>query len=211
MKKAAPKPVNFFPMLVRLEGKKCLVVGGGKVAAEKIAGLLQHGAEVIVVSPDAASAIERQARSGVVTWRKRKFSGRDVSSVFLVIAATNSLAVNSSVLKASRRSGALCNSVDDPENCDFFYPAVVRRGPLQIAISTNGQSPAAAARLRRELEQQFGPEWGEWIEHIGRVRASLMREPMSNRARRAKLLALASEQSFKDFLQRTTIASKRSG
>lgn len=203
MKKAARKPLNFFSMMVRLEGKKCLVVGGGKVAAEKIAGLLQHGAKVTVVSPEVTPAIQKQARLRVVGWKKRKFSPRDAMGAFLVIAATNSSAVNSGVLKASRRSGALCNSVDDPANCDFFYPAVVRRGPLQIAISTNGHSPAAAARLRGELEQQFGPEWGEWISEIGKARSDLLRREMPTSARRQQILELASEKSFRKFASRS--------
>lgn len=203
-------PPNFFPMMVRLQGKKCLVVGGGKVAAEKIAGLLQHGAKVTVVSPDATLTIQKQAQSGLLTWRKRRFTPRDAVGVFFVIAATNSSAVNSAVLRASRGSGALCNAVDDPANCDFFYPAVVRRGPLQIAISTNGHSPAAAARLRRQLERQFGPEWGKWIEFIGKARAEITRTQMPDRVRRAQIMELASEKSFNRFRRRIIKSRKRS-
>ena len=179
-------------------------MGGGNVAAEKIAGLLQHGAKVTVISPDATPTIQKQVRSGLLAWKKRRFVPRDAVGVFLVIAATNSSEVNSAVLKASRRNGALCNAVDDPANCDFFYPAVVQRGPLQIAISTNGHSPAAAARLRRELERQFGPEWGKWIKHIGEARAEIMRTQMPDRTRRSRIMELASKKSFRKF------AAKRS-
>lgn len=200
MRQTQPEALNFFPIMVRLDGRKCLVVGGGKVATEKIAGLLTHGAEVTVVSPRATPTIQRQARTGILRWNKRSFKPSDVKGAFLAIAATNSSAVNSAVFRASRKHGVLCNAVDDPENCDFFYPAVVRRGPLQIAISTNGQSPAAAARLRRELEKQFGPEWGEWLKHIGHARTSVLRTLKSTRSRRAKLLDLASERSFREFL-----------
>ena len=201
MKRVTCKAPNFFPMMVRLQDRKCLVVGGGKVAQEKVAGLLAHGAKITVVSPNVTPAIERQVQAGVLLWKKRRFSSRDLAGAFLVIAATDSPAVNSATFEASKQRGVLCNAVDDPENCDFFYPAVVRRGPLQIAISTNGQSPALASRLRRELEKQFGTEWGEWVEHIGKARMALMREQISPQLRRAKLLALASEKSFGIFLR----------
>ena len=151
----APKATPLFPMMLRIEGKNCLVVGGGKVAAEKIAGLLVHEANVTVVSPRAVSAIQKQAGLGILQWKRRRFLPNDVKDALLVIAATNSPAVNSSVFRACAARGVLCNAVDDPANCDFFYPAVVRRGPLQIAISTGGNSPALAARLRRELEKQM--------------------------------------------------------
>ncbi|MBV9183341.1 MAG: hypothetical protein JO356_18720, partial [Acidobacteria bacterium] len=93
-----------------------------------------------------------------------------------------------------------CNAVDDPEHCDFFYPAVVRRGPLQIAISTNGSSPALAARLRRELERQFGPEWGIWVSRVGEMRRELLEKHLSPKVRRRRLLEMASPQAFTDFL-----------
>jgi siroheme synthase-like protein len=209
MRKTPPEALNFFPIMLRLDGQKCLVVGGGKVATEKIAGLLAHGAEVTVVSPCATPAIQKQARAGALQWKNRRFRPPDAKGAFLAIAATNSSAVNSAVFRASRTHGVLCNAVDDPENCDFFYPAVVHRGPLQIAISTNGQSPAAAARLRRELEKQFGPEWGEWLKQIGRARASILRTLKSTGSRRAKLLDLASERSFREFLRGRNIPSAK--
>ena len=205
----APKTSTFFPIMLRIEGKKCLVVGGGKVAAEKIAGLLAHGAIVTVVSPRAVAAIQKQARAERLGWIRRQFSPGDVRSMFLVIAATNSTAVNSSVFRACADRGVLCNAVDDPANCDFFYPAVVGRGPLQIAISTGGNSPALASRLRRELEQQFGPEWGTWVERLGEMRRELMQREISPRTRRTKLLNLASDKAFRDYLRSNPHKSPR--
>lgn len=177
------------------------MVGGGKVAAEKIAGLLAHGANIKVVSPRAVDAIQKQARRGILQWKKRRFLPNDVKDVLLVIAATNSSIVNSSVFQACVKRRVLCNAVDDPENCDFFYPAVVRRGPLQIAISTGGNSPALAARLRREVEKQFGPQWSEWVKRLGKMRDEMMQQDISPRTRRAKLLRLASDKSFQAFLR----------
>ena len=195
-------PPNFFPMLVRLTGRKCLVVGAGKIAADKVAGLLIHGAQVEVVSPRAIRRIQELEKKGKIVWRHRKFSLRDLDGAFLVVAATNSSMINQTVFRACKARDVLCNAVDDPLHCDFFYPAVVRRGPLQIAISTNGHSPALAARLRRELEQQFGPEWSDWVEHVGKLRREILDKRMSAKARRERLLAMASPDEFQEFLRR---------
>ena len=191
----------FFPIMLRLADRKCLVVGAGEVAAAKIQGLLRHGARVLVVSPRAAPSIQQQARRGTIVWRRRAFLAKDVSGAFLVIAATNSVGMNQTVFRACRKRGVLCNAVDDPQNCDFYYPAVVRRGPLQIAISTNGSSPALAARLRRELEQQFGPEWSHWVGHLGRMRRQLLDLELPLRTRRRRLLEMASAQAFRSFVR----------
>lgn len=190
---------NFFPMMVNLAGRKCLVVGAGKVAAEKIAGLMPHAPEITVVSPKAVPEIRKLASAGKLKLNRRKFSAKDVKGAFLVIAATNSGAVNSNVFRACKRSGVLCNAVDDPENCDFYYPAIVRRGPLQIAISTSGFSPALASRLRQELEQQFGPEWQEWIEHLGAERKRLLADQKPASEHRKQLLDMVTPRAFRTF------------
>ena len=187
-------------MLVNLAGRKCLVVGAGAVAAAKIEGLLFCGADLVVVSPRAVPAIQRLARAGRLAWRRRAFSRRDVQGKFLAVAATNSSKVNEAVFRACAERGVLCNSVDDPQHCDFIYPAVAHRGPLQIAISTGGCSPALAARLRRELERQFGPEWGAWVEHLGRRRDELLRGRMPAKSRRRRLQQMATPKAFHDFL-----------
>lgn len=191
----------FFPMLVSLAGRKCVVVGAGKIAAAKIDGLLNCGAAVTVVSSRAVPAIERRARGGALIWRQRAFRARDLDGAFLAVAATNSSETNAAVFRACATRGVLCNSVDDPEHCDFIYPAVVRRGPLQIAISTGGRSPALAARLRRELERQFGPEWGAWVDELGRLRNALLESPMPARTRRRRLEEIAAPRAFRDFLR----------
>jgi precorrin-2 dehydrogenase/sirohydrochlorin ferrochelatase len=194
----------FFPILLNIQAQKCLVVGAGKVAAGKIAGLLNYGAKIVVVSPRATRKIKDHARAGEITWHQRKFSPGDVRGAFLVIAATNSSEVNGAVFRACRARRVLCNAVDDPEHCDFFYPAVVRRGFLQIAISTNGRAPALAARLRRELEHQFGPDWSSWIEHLGKMRSDIQRQKLSVETRRRRLLQLASPEALGSFLRKRT-------
>ena len=191
----------FFPMLVNLAGRKCVVVGAGTVAAAKIEGLLFCSADVVVVSPRAVTAIQRLARNGRLVWRRKAFSPRDVQGKFLAIAATNSSKINEAVFRACAARGVLCNSVDDPEHCDFIYPAVARRGSLQIAISTGGHSPALAARLRRELERQFGPEWGAWVDDLGRRRDELLRRSLPEKSRRRRLQQMATPKAFLDFLR----------
>ena len=191
----------FFPVLVNLQGKNCLVIGAGKVAAAKIAGLLLYGAQVTVVSPRAVQVIRDLAKAGALVWRQRSFSPLDVDGAFLTVAATNSAKINGAVFRACAARGVLCNAVDDPGRCNFIYPAVVRRGPLQIAISTTGRSPALAARLRRELEVLFGPEWSEWVEHLGRLRRNLLGKKMSSAARTRRLKQIASPEAFHAFVQ----------
>ncbi len=199
----------FFPMLVNLTGRKCLVVGAGKVAAAKIEGLLLCGADVVVVSPRAVAAIQRLARNGRLVWRRKAFSQRDVQGKFLAIAATDSDKTNAAVFRVCTARGVMCNSVDDPEHCDFIYPAVARRGALQIAISTGGRSPALAARLRRELEQQFGPEWSAWVEDLGRRRDELLRGKLSEKKRLSLLHQMATPTAFREFLRLGSAATER--
>lgn len=211
--KPESRKAAFFPMLVNLAGRKCLVVGAGSVAAAKIEGLLLCGADVVVVSPRAVEPIQRLARAGRLVWRRKAFSQKDVQGKFLAIAATNSSKINEAVFRACREHGVLCNSVDDPERCDFIYPAVARRGALQIAISTGGRSPALAARLRRELERQFGPEWGAWVEDLGLRREEMLRRKMPAKNRRRRLQQMASPKAYRDFLRDEggTTARKRRG
>jgi len=202
--------VPLFPILVKLKGKKCVVVGAGKIAAAKAAGLLTSGARVVVIGPRAADWIQSQARAGRVIWHRRRFVVADLEHAFLVIAATNSNATNEAVYRACVMRGVLCNVVDVPERCDFFYPAVVRRGPLQIAISTDGRSPALARRLRIELERQFGPEYGQWVEHVGKIRRKILGQDLAAGERRRRLDQIASEESFEQFLRYRGSRKRRS-
>ena len=151
-----------------------MVVGGGRIAEGKVAGLLRSGARVTVVSPELTPTLARYADSKAISWKQRNFDVVDLDGMFLVVAATSSFDANSLVYREADRRGILCNAVDQPQQCHFYYPAVVDRGPLQIAISTAGLSPSLAQRLRKELEVQFGPEYEQWVEWLGRVRSALM-------------------------------------
>ena len=183
-------------MFLKLEGRSCLVVGAGSIGQSKIRSLLLAGASVRVVAPRAGAAVVAWARSRVIAWEARSYSPQDLDGAFLVIAATSSPALNEIIFREARRRNVLCNAVDDPEHCDFYYPAVVRRGQLQFAISTGGLSPALAQRLRRELEAQFGPKYAGWIEQLGKMREQLFAGDVDPEDRRRRLHELASHRTF---------------
>jgi precorrin-2 dehydrogenase len=189
--------MTLFPMFMKLEGRSCLVVGAGAVGEPKISSLITAGASVRVVALQATAAVAEWALCGAITWEARAFNSSDLDSIFLVIAATNSSEMNAAIFHQARQRNILCNVVDDPEHCDFYYPAVVRRGDLQLAISTNGQSPALAQRIRRELEMQFGPGYGAWLEELGRARQRLFASKIDPEQRRRLLHELASREAFK--------------
>jgi len=143
---------GFYPIVLRLRGRRVLVVGGGKVAARRAIGLLEAGARVIVVSPVFSPVFVRLISAGAVTAIERPYQTGDLADVALVIAATDNPGVNAQVRKDARRAGVLVSVADDPENSDFIAPAVVRRGDLLFAISSGGASPGLVGQLRRELD-----------------------------------------------------------
>lgn len=198
-----------FPAFLKLAGRRCLVVGGGPVAEEKIAGLLLAGADVHAVAPRATPKIRAWARAQQIDWDARAFRVADLAGAFLVVAATSSPALHAEIHAQARRRGILCNVVDDPEHCDFYYGAIVRRGALQIAISTDGHSPALAQRLKKKIAREIAPEYATWLAEIGEVRRKMFAEGTLPPARRKRLLhQLASEAAFKKF-QRRRKKSKR--
>ncbi len=146
--------MSLFPMFLKLEDRRCLVVGAGKIGESKIRSLLIAHAEVHVIAPWATPTVAAWAGAGVLDWEARTFQVDDLNSIFLVVGATSSIEVNDAVYREAQNRKILCNIVDDPDRCDFYYPSVVRRGDLQVAISTAGHSPALAQRLRREFEIQ---------------------------------------------------------
>jgi precorrin-2 dehydrogenase / sirohydrochlorin ferrochelatase len=200
-------PTNVFPLFLKLQDRPCLVVGAGNVAEGKIAGLIEANAHVRVVAPDATPQVRMWAEEGKIDFRQRPFQVDDLQGMFLVVASTSSAALHEEIFAESRRLSVLCNIVDVPRLCDFYYPAIVRRGSLQIAISTAGESPALAQRLRKELEAQFGPEYEAWVEAIGEARAELANRNLSTEERKEILHELASREFFEAF--RATFQKKR--
>jgi precorrin-2 dehydrogenase / sirohydrochlorin ferrochelatase len=195
-------------MFVKLEGKRCLVVGAGKVGEPKIGGLIDTGARVHVVALEASETVHRWANAGQITLELRSFVPADLDETFLAIVATSSRELNSSIYREAQQRGLLCNVVDVPEYCDFYYPAVVRRGDLQIAISTNGQSPSLAQKLRQQLERQFGPAHARWVAELGETRKLVLASHLDPKRKSELLHSLASREALKAALADESATSK---
>lgn len=180
-------------MFVNLEERPVLVVGGGRAGEAKIRSLLRAGARVWVVAPRATARVRAWARGGRIRRAVRRFAAKDLRGKFLVVVATPLRDLNDRIARLARRSGILVNVVDDPSRCDFYYPSVLRRGPLAIAISTEGHSPAFAQRLRRRLERRLGPELAGALRRLRRERQRLLSESIDPAARRRRLRRLARE------------------
>jgi len=185
---------ELFPAFIKLEGRPCLVVGAGSIATSKIASLLRAAARITVVAPQAKSEIAKLAATGNIVWLEREFRASDLKGVFLAIAATTDPQVNRAVFRASQKRGILCNAVDDPPNCDFYFPAVVRRGDLQIAISTAGESPSVAQRFRREIEASLDLSLGNWLRFVGSLRRHVLANHPPSEERKQLLNLLAYSQ-----------------
>jgi siroheme synthase-like protein len=189
-------------MFVKLAGRMVVVVGGGATAEQKIPGLLSSGARVVVVAPQVTPRIAEWNERKALEWSAKHFEAGDLAEAFLVIAATSASGVNEAVYRGAEERGILCNAVDDIRHCHFYYGSVVQRGDLQIAISTNGKSPALAQRLRQELEAQFGPEYEQWLEALGQAR-ELLRGTSDADTEATKLLShkLVSAPMFERFVR----------
>jgi precorrin-2 dehydrogenase / sirohydrochlorin ferrochelatase len=185
---------NLFPMFLKLEGRNVLVVGAGKVGEPKIGGLLETGARVHAVSIEASPAVRQWAREGKIDLELKSFVPEDLDGAFLAIVATNSPALNERVYHEARSRGVLANVVDVPDLCDFFYPSIVRRGHLQIAISTAGQSPSLAQRIRQQLEKEFGPGYAPWVAELGETRRLILASDLDKERKLELLHSLASRE-----------------
>jgi len=173
---------NLFPMFIKLAAKPCLVVGAGKVGEPKIGALIDTGASVQVVAIAASGQVREWADAGKIELELRPFTASDLDGKFLAVAATASASLNKLIYREAQRRGVLCNVVDVPEYCDFFYPAVVRRGDLQIAVSTAGQSPSLAQKIRQQLERQFGEGYAAWVDQLGETRRLILASDLERRS-----------------------------
>jgi len=205
--------MSLFPAFLKLSNRRVLVVGGGAIAAQKIPGLLEAGAKVHVVSPKLNPALTELLRNRQIDWSPKPFEPEDLHGAFLVVAATSLRELNAEVFAEADRRDILCNAVDDIDHCHFYYGSIVQRGDLQIAISTNGKSPALAQRLRKELERQFGPEYECWLEWLGAARETLRAQSQSldPEVTRRWLHALASQPMFERFLRETSAPQNPEG
>jgi siroheme synthase-like protein len=189
-------------MFMKLQGRTVVVVGAGMIAEGKISGLLAAEAHVRVIAPDATAQIAAWACQGQLRLLGRRFLPGDLHGASLVIAATSAPGVNSAVFLEAEARGIFCNAVDDIENCHFYYGSVVQRGDLQIAVSTNGKSPALAQRIRKELEQTYGQEYAVWLERLGTARNVLRAKATGFERIKSILHRLASKEMFERFRRR---------
>jgi len=207
---------RLFPMFLKLEDRRVLIVGAGASAearigeaelAEstliestlietKIADLLDTGARIKVIAFETSETIAKWARAGLIELEERGFMADDLNGVDLVIVASSLPALNQLVFSEAQRQHVLCNVVDVPEQCDFFYPAIVKRGDLQIAISTSGQSPSLAQRLRQQLERQFGLTYAKWVAELGETRREILKSRLTSEQKHELLKSLASREAF---------------
>ena len=160
----------FYIACLRLTGRRCVVVGGGEVGLEKVEGLLACDGRVVLVAPDAIPELQQLAAEGSIEWERREYRAGDLEGTFIAIAATSDTDINIRVYEDAERRAMLVNVVDVPPLCNFILPAIVRTGPLAIAISTAGASPALAKRIKREIAAAYGPEHARLAELLNEAR-----------------------------------------
>jgi precorrin-2 dehydrogenase/sirohydrochlorin ferrochelatase len=191
--------LDYYPVFLNLRGRKAVVVGGGRVAGRKISALLKAGADVTVISPSLTPGLQKALSRRKIVHLSRSYRRGDLKGAFLVIAATDSPETNREV---ANDAPALVNVVDVPSECNFIAPSVVRRGPLLLAVSTSGTSPAFARTLRKELEKSYGPEVSEYLRFVKQIRAKAMTAIPHKAKREAFLKGLASEEVLKSLRRR---------
>ena len=189
--------MSLLPIFLKLDGRPGLIVGAGNVALEKLHTLLHTGLRIRVVAPEAKPEFQSLAAGGRIEWLPREFQPSDVDGNFVVIAATSNPEVNATVYNEGVRRGFLVNSVDDPPHCDFYFGSIVRRGDLQVAISTAGESPAVAQNLRREIDELLPEDLGRWLKEIGQLRREILASHPAGDDRKALLHRLAKRQFLK--------------
>jgi len=168
--------MRYFPIQLDIRGRRCLVVGGGRVGTRKAQSLLSCGGRVTVVSPEVTDVLRDLATRSGLSLLQREYDSLDLQGMFLVMGATDDEALNRRIRSDAERQEILCNIADRPEQCDFILPAVVQRGDLVITVSTSGRSPALAKKLRKDLQAQFGDEYTVFLDLMGAIRKRLLAE-----------------------------------
>jgi precorrin-2 dehydrogenase/sirohydrochlorin ferrochelatase len=166
--------MSFYPVFVQLEGKKVLVVGGGRVAYRKVLALKACGALIHLAGRALTPELEEMVEKSEIRFLGQEFKEGFLDKAFMVIAATDDKELNHHISTCARKMGVLVNAVDQPPDCDFIVPSILKRGDLQIAISTSGKSPALARKIRKGLEAQFGHEYETFLAMMGRLREEIL-------------------------------------
>ena len=168
--------IAYYPVFLNVKGKKCVVIGGGQIALRKVRTLLNHGADVEIISPDLCPELTKLAESGRIPVLTREYQSGDLENTFVVITATDNGEINQRVVAEARRSGVLVNVVDDAGNSDFIVPSYLRRGEVTIAVSTGGRSPALARKIRSRLEKELGDEYALLVDLVSEVRTEVRQQ-----------------------------------
>jgi len=189
---------SLYPLFLNLQGRACVVIGGNEMAEGKVRDLLDAEAEIRLIAPDVTPQIAEWSQVGKLHWLPRPYRRGDVADACLVVSIADA-ETNAQVFAEAEARRVFCNAVDDIPHCSGYASALVRRGPLQIAISTAGKSPALAQRLRKELEDRFGEEYGSWVQQLGELRVRLFRKTMDSETRRKMLHEQASASAFETF------------
>ncbi len=177
--------MRYYPAFLDVRDRPCMVVGGGQVAERKAIALFDAGAELSIVSPSLTPVLHELAGKGKITHYSKTFEEQDIAGAYLVIAATNDAALNEAVARACRKSGILVNAATSPDAGTFVVPSMIERGDLLIAISTCGDSPALARKIREDLERTYGPEYGVFLEKMAFLRRRLLHDVADEDVRRA--------------------------
>jgi siroheme synthase-like protein len=167
------KMAQYYPVMLRMDGKRCLVVGGGMVALRKVQTLIEHGADIVVVSRDVCPELSQLAEDGVIRTILRDYRPDDLNKVHLVVSATDDSGINEKVAGEAKKRGLLVNVVDKPEISDFIVPSYFKRGDIIVAVSTSGRSPALARKIRSELESEMRAEYAQLAVIASEVRSEL--------------------------------------
>lgn len=186
--------MKYYPVFLDVSGKRCVIVGGGRVAERKALRLVSRGADVLVVSRKTTPLLEEMRRAGKIAIVDDDYARGALDGAFLAFAATNDAAVNRQVALDARAAGALVNVADAPDRCDFIVPSVVERGELMIAVSTGGSSPAVAKKIRKELEVLYGEEYAELLRIMGKLRETIIARGRDSEENREKFELLASSE-----------------
>ena len=193
---------NYYPVFLDITRKRCVVIGGGRVAGRKCTPLIRAGARVVVISPQLTQGLEALKKKGLIRHTGRQYRRGDMKSAFMAIAATDSREINLKAVADAAMHKTLLNVVDNPPLCNFIVPSVLRRGPLTIAISTGGVSPAMARTIRKSLEGLYSTELSKYLRLLNTIRRKAMQEIPDKRKRSALLKGLASQKIMRMLVQR---------
>lgn len=194
--------MSYYPIFLNMTGKKVLVVGGGLVAQRKVETLLEYSALISLLSRELTPRLNDLVKDKKITFLGSEFTEEHLEGMFLVIAATDDPMLNRQVSRSAQQRGLLINAVDQPEDCNFIVPSIVRRGDLQVAISTSGKSPALARKIRHELEQRFGEEYEKLLFLMGRIRTRVLSQGLEQKENKRVFMDIVSSDILKAIIEK---------